>query len=163
MTELIIHPRTQKDFYKGTPRMETFATAVDSFKVHGIRTPLCYNGDIVDLESFTNMTTQFPTIDRTMIGRGLLAKPGLVFLLKDGAYPADYRERLRAFHDEIYDGYCRDFSGEKDALFHMKEIWGYMADSFVDSEKPLKQIRKSQTVAEYKPIANYILSNLEIQ
>ena len=25
LTELIIHPRVQKDFYKNTPRMESFA------------------------------------------------------------------------------------------------------------------------------------------
>lgn len=33
LEELIIHPRLQKDYYSGTPRMETFARALE--QIHG--------------------------------------------------------------------------------------------------------------------------------
>ena len=41
MKELIIHPRLQKEGYKGTPHLEAFAEAVEA-----LQCPLCYNGDI---------------------------------------------------------------------------------------------------------------------
>jgi len=70
--ELIIHPRIQKDFYKNEPRLDAFAKAVD-----GISVPLCYNGDINTVEDYKRITERFPGVDRIMIGRGLLAAPGL--------------------------------------------------------------------------------------
>ena len=41
LKELIIHPRVQKEFYKNTPKLDTYAWAVEHSQ-H----PLCYNGDI---------------------------------------------------------------------------------------------------------------------
>ena len=45
LKELIIHPRVQKEFYKNTPKLDTYAWAVEHSE-H----PLCYNGDICSVE-----------------------------------------------------------------------------------------------------------------
>lgn len=57
---------------------------------------------------------------------------------------AELRERLKNWHDEILSGYLSIFSGEKDAMFRMKEIWAYMHGLFSDSEKLWKKIKNAR-------------------
>ena len=151
ISELTVHPRVQKDFYKNTPRMDDFALAMQ--KINPDKTTLCYNGDITDTNSFNALTDCFPDIDEIMIGRGLFANPALIAELKGISMDkAELRERLKNWHDEILSGYLSIFSGEKDAIFRMKEIWAYMHRLFSDSEKLWKKIKKCQTLNDYKSI-----------
>lgn len=148
--ELIIHPRVRAEFYNGTPHLDCFKKAYDT-----VRIPLCYNGDIVSLETYTTITERFPLLDNIMIGRGLLAAPWLAAQIKGEVLPESVRrEKLRSFCDEIYSGYLSIFSGEKDAVMHMKEIWGFLGNSFPGREKTLKRIRKCQNYAEYKVLVD---------
>lgn len=147
LEELIIHPRVQKDFYKNTPDMTSFARAFDKS-----RNPVCYNGDIFtpcDLERFTE---QYPDADRAMTGRGVLADPALARRIRGGS-PADKRE-LRRFHDLLYRGYCEEMSGDRTILFKMKELWTYLAPAFTDSKKYVKKIKKAEKCAVYEQIAD---------
>ena len=151
ISELTVHPRVQKDFYKNTPRMDDFSLAVQ--KINPDKTTLCYNGDITDTNSFNALTDCFPDIDEIMIGRGLFANPALITELKGISMDkAELCERLKNWHDEILSGYLSIFSGEKDAMFRMKEIWAYMHGLFSDSEKLWKKIKKCQTLNDYKSI-----------
>jgi tRNA-dihydrouridine synthase len=152
LAELIIHPRLQKDYYKNKPRMEAFAMAVEQVK----NAPLCYNGDINTVADYEAIVRQFPSVDRVMIGRGLLADPGLVGEIQ--GFPAADKKQLRAFHDEILEGCISIFSGERDVVFHMKEIWFYLTTRFPERDKRLKQIQKCQSMAEYRLIVQQIFS-----
>ena len=159
ISELIVHPRVQKDFYKNTPRMDDFALALE--KINPDKTMLCYNGDITDKESFDAFTAAFPDISEIMIGRGLFADPALIAKLKGiDIDHAELRERLKNWHDEILSGYLGIFSGEKDAMFRMKEIWMYMHGLFPDSDKLWKKIKKCQTLSDYKAIVRLAFSSL---
>lgn len=165
IAELIVHPRIRNDFYSHAPRLDAFALAEEALR--DTKTALCYNGDVVDERSWRTIRTRFPAVRRVMIGRGLLTRPYLAEWLtaleqaKDGAgvpgeeigrgAPEDsLKPRLRAFHEEILDGYGSLFSGEKDAMFHMKEIWCYLGNGFVSSEKYVKKIKKAKSIAEYR-------------
>ena len=151
LREFSVHPRVEMDFYKNTPRMDDFALAMQ--KINPDKTILCYNGDITDTNSFKALTDCFPDIDEIMIGRGLFANPALIAELKGISMDkAELRERLKNWHDEILSGYLSIFSGEKDAMFRMKEIWAYMHGLFSDSEKLWKKIKKCQTLNDYKSI-----------
>ncbi len=153
--DLIIHPRIQKDFYKNTPRLDAFEVAVE--KIDTSQTRLCYNGDITDLESFTTIKERFPSIDHFMIGRGLFMNPALIADIKGIEIPKDeLRQRIRAWHDEILEGYLAIFSGEKDAMFRMKEIWMYLYQSFPEDEKLWKKIKKCQSLEQYRAIVNSV-------
>lgn len=166
--DLIIHPRVRAEFYSKVPHLDCFEMAYDyycrpvncagSTDSGDFSTELCYNGDIVSLDSYHTIKEYFPALHNIMIGRGLLSHPGLAAQIKAGVSP-EYREQLREFHDEIFAGFLSIFSGEKDAMLHMKEIWGFLGDSFADSEKMLKQIRKSQSYAEYKVIVDELFRN----
>lgn len=159
LEELIIHPRIQRDLYRNAPRIEAFSLAMKELRV-----PLCYNGDIVDVESYLHVCDKVPDIKRVMIGRGMFRNPGLIAKLKETPYAAaDYKNRLREFHDEIYNGFRSIFSGEKDALFRMKEVWSYLRYSFEDSDKYWKKIRKVQHHPDYVSLVNQLFAELTLQ
>lgn len=178
LSELIIHPRTQKEFYRGVPDQELFGKIVeyygekkvgagaevsaevrDSAGVDGFRAEssmreasgnmeICYNGNILTEGDYHRFTERFPQVNSVMLGRGMLANPGLNRQLKTGEAPD--KKTLKAFHDEVMEGYRAYLSGDKNVIFRMKELWIYMIHSFTDHEKYAKKIRKAQSLAEYK-------------
>ena len=159
MCELIIHPRVREEFYAGFPHHEAYALAEEAFA--GSNVPLCYNGDIWCTADFKEVSEKFSRTDRFMIGRGMLARPDLASQIK-GCPPADLRKSLRSFCDEIYDGYKEIFSTEKDAVWHMKEIWANLRKSFKESDTLVKKLLKAQTPAEYKCYLGKIFDTLEL-
>ncbi len=155
MEELIIHPRTQKDGYKNTPNMKVFKDAIELST-----NPLCYNGDIFTSEGFEKLAQEIPNIDTFMIGRGLLANPGLISEIKNHALVE--KDLIRAFHDEVMYQYMELFKDETITLFRMKELWNYMIYIFSDSKKYLKRIKKSQKLKDYKDAVNSLFNDQEI-
>lgn len=151
--ELTVHPRIQKDFYKGQVRTETFAYAYENWDK-----PLCYNGDIFTKESFEKLMARFPELSAVMLGRGLLSDPYLIGRLRGEALPAEEvrKETIRAFHEQLMTEYGEVLSCDRDLLYKMKELWFYLLDSFADSEKARKQIRKCERLSEYKMIVEHL-------
>lgn len=152
MEELIIHPRLRTDYYKAPVRMDAFAKAVEQIKV-----PVCYNGEINSVEDVARIKEQFPQVDRIMIGRGVLRYPHL-FLQLRGEEPEDLKNRIRTFHDELLEDYRVIMSGDRNALFKMKEIWSYMGESFEGADKCLKKIKKANSITDYKIAVNELFS-----
>lgn len=143
LTELIIHPRLMTDFYKGNPRYECFDEAIRK-----CRHSLCYNGDINSVEDYRNITERFPSIDKIMLGRGLLANPGLVKEIK-GENPISPSD-MKVFHQKLYDGYRESIGDERNTLFKMKELWVFMSRYYRNSEREIQNIRKSQSYMDYE-------------
>lgn len=168
LCELIIHPRTQSDYYSGKPHYEAFFRAAVASK-----NPVCYNGDLIDRSGIEKLHEANPEVDRIMIGRGFLMHPGFCTAESNAGRPgessqgesnAEYDSNmLWTFHDCVYEGYCRYVSGERNILFKMKELWTYFEKAFrqsdVSLQKALRQIRKSNTLTEYE-IAVRVLKNL---
>lgn len=157
ISELIIHPRLQTDFYKSNPNLQAYALAQDCLDIS-----LCYNGDIVSVTSYQEFVNMFPDTTSIMIGRGILRKPWLVGQIREKQAILATRKSLIAFHDELVAGYEKEMSGERDVLFRLKELWSYLGDGFVDAGKLLKKIKKSSSLAEYRAAADEILYSCEI-
>ena len=149
MEELIIHPRTREDFYGNKPNFEVFKDAL-SLSVNKV----CYNGDIFTVEDHNKLIETFPKVDTIMIGRGLLANPGLINEIKNNINIDE--QSLRNFHDYILNEYIELYPQETGVLFKMKELWSYMIYIFSNGEKYIKKIRCSQNLGEY----NNVISNL---
>lgn len=147
--ELIIHPRVQKDFYRNPVNLDMFAFALEKSKM-----PVCYNGDIHSKEAYESITERFPEVDTVMLGRGLFKNPGLIGEIQ-GEAPVD-RHLLKEFHDELLSEYQKVMSGDKNTLYKMKEIWGFLGELFPGSEKQLKKIRKTDSVSECRILADEI-------
>ncbi len=156
LKEVIIHPRVRRDFYKGTPDYDTFAKALEQCK-HEV----CYNGDIFIKEDYVNLMERFPDIDKIMLGRGVIANPGLVREIRTGEKIT--KEELRLYHDKLYEGYLADLGAEKDVLYKMKEMWFYLGTSFINSEKALKRIQKAKQPTEYKTVIKELWPLLEVK
>lgn len=149
LCELIIHPRVQKDYYNNTPNWKTFGEALLKS-----RNPVCYNGDIFTLEDYKRLKAEFPTVDRVMLGRGLLMDPALAEEIRlEKASDTEgimERKRLKVFHDRLYDDYKQVMSGEKNVLFKMKEFWVYAEKMFPEEKKLMKAIKKTSHLYEYE-------------
>ena len=120
-----------------------------------------------------------PATEKVMLGRGMLQDPGLVgelrmveaqFAAKDTGTPVGNKkcnvvdkQTLRAFHDDICDGYKGVMSGDRNTLFKMKELWCYMSKSFTNPEKYLKKIKKTERLAEYYVIVDTLFREQELQ
>ena len=149
LSEVIIHARIHKDFYKRPVNREAFRKG---FLL--CRHPVCYNGDIFAKADFERFREEFPEVDRIMIGRGLIANPQLAEMFTEDGRPD--KVRWKAFHDEICAGYEDIMSGERNVLFKMKELWNYMLPMFEDGEKIGKKIKKSVRLQTYKELVDML-------
>ena len=139
LKELIIHPRVQKEFYKNTPKLDTYAWAVEHSE-H----PLCYNGDICSVEDMEQLKIRFPQTDTVMMGRGVLANPALGRKLKGGS--AATIEELKKFHDVLYAAYCEEMSGDRTILYKMKEMCSIFIPSLQMERSISRRLRNVRNV-----------------
>lgn len=149
--ELTIHPRTRKQFYNGELHMDIFAYAMENSV-----NPLCFNGELRTNSQISEFSCRFPTIEAVMIGRGLIADPGM---LTPGGTT---RESLKAFTDELTETYISAFGGARNAMFRMKENWSFLRHRFDGSERLWKQLRKTTDLTEYKAITAEIFHTLPL-
>ena len=156
LEELIVHPRVQKDYYGNTPNLEVFQSAYEESK-----SIVCYNGDIFSEEEYMKIIDKFPQLETMMLGRGILRTPALLGKLKGkdtidtGVY--------RGFHDELLQGYLSTIHGEKNAIFKMKEIWGYLRNSFHASDEALRTIRMADDKITYEKAVDDFFRQAEIK
>lgn len=142
MTELIVHPRVQKEFYRARARREMVGEILAATDL-----PLCYNGDIFTSDDARQIERDYPQLSAVMVGRGLMADPALLRRIRGGT--AASRQELRMFHDRLFDAYCRRLSGDLNAIHRMRELWNYLSGSFLDTDDFLKKVRKAKTRADY--------------
>ena len=155
--ELIVHTRLQKDFYKEPARPVTFRRAQEMLSV-----PLCYNGDITSKEALLQVQAVVPGLERVMLGRGAVADPNLIRRLR--GQPCADKETVGAFMEELLLDYSTEMSGgERVTLYKMKEIWVYLGDSFTDSGRYMKRIKKANRVADYRQAVRDLLREQELR
>lgn len=172
--EIIIHPRTRVQLYKGEPDMKAFDYAYQVSK-----NPLCFNGNIFTVEDYDNIVSRY-NIDSVMLGRGLLRNPNLVneiklkeeqqvnnFFVKNSIqHRANNKDRsvskeiIRAFHDKLYADFSEEMSSDRHLLNKMIEMWNYLSFLSIDQHKCAKLIRKAQSVFKYEKAVNEIFDNL---
>ena len=149
--ELTIHPRVRKEFYAGSVHMDCF----DYAAAHSAN-PLCYNGDILTLSQVEALQTKHPQLEAVMIGRGLIADPGML----SGGTDV---QALEGFMTELMEVYTAEFGGARNAIFRLKENWGFLHSRFEGSEKLWKRLRKCTDAAEFKAITNEIFHTLPLK
>ena len=119
--------------YKNTPRRAYFARALADSPF-----PVCYNGDLYTVPALEAFQAEFPAAERIMLGRGLAGDPALARKAEGG--PAAGREELRAFHDQVYEGYAGAFGSQRHA----------------------KAIRKARDTGEYESAVAAVFRELEL-
>jgi tRNA-dihydrouridine synthase len=155
ISELIVHPRVQKDFYKNKPNWQAFKEILTESTI-----PVCYNGNLFSKEDYAGFTQTFPQVESVMLGRGLIANPALLREIQGGQ--AMKKEELFAFQQAVYDAYFETDLSDNNTLFKMKELWAYMGELFTDGERYIKKIRKAKNRKEYEAALHALFSECEL-
>jgi tRNA-dihydrouridine synthase len=154
ISELTIHPRVQKDFYREPIHPEFFEYAMAHSKA-----PLVFNGDIRTEADIDKAFEAYPNINAVMIGRGLIANPELATSYKNGQKES-YLDltKFKSFHADLLNSYINILSGEKPVLHRMKEFLVYWETNFPNEAKTIKKIRKANSLKEYTSLTEALLS-----
>ncbi len=165
LSEIVVHPRTAEQMYKGTVDLDAFEEAF-----HLLTRPVCYNGDINNISFFKSLKTRFPKINRFMLGRGLLANPFLCEEIKaDSAHlrrceftPSKVCRKITRiihFHEELLSAYESVLYGDQPVLGKMKEFWTYQTIHLSNGHKMFKKLKKTQRLSTYKEIVAEFLAD----
>ena len=159
-SEIIIHPRLMVDYYINKPRLQVFEKIYNKNNEN-----LCYNADIYNKTDFDNIKAQFPFCKAFMLGRGILSNPALVYDIKNNDNTSLMADKIRQFHDVVYQGYKEYMSGDKNVLFKMKELWAYMQNCICEKQKDgfYKAVRKTVNCKEYETLINDVEFNVNIK
>ena len=149
--ELTIHPRVRKDFYSHPIREEWFRYALEHSK-----NPLCYNGNLCTRKQIDDVAKRYPQIQSVMIGRALIGEPSL--LSPENATAS----QLEKFLAELTENYIEAFGSARNAMFRLKENWGFLHHRFIGSEKLWKRLRKTTDIHEFNSITAEIFHTLPL-
>lgn len=150
--ELTVHPRVRSQFYNGSVDMDVFRYATEHSSA-----PVCFNGNLCSLQDIEKFRKCFPKMDAVMLGRGLIADPGM---LSPGGTD---RVTLKAFYDSLLEEYLEAFGGSRNAMFRLKENWRYLICKFDSADKLYKRMRKTTDLSEYIAITKDIFQYLPMQ
>ena len=151
ISELTVHPRVRKDFYKEPVREEWFRYAYEHSK-----NKLCCNGNIITRKQADEIAATYPGVESVMIGRALIGDPGML------SPQGTTREALKQFHDELVEEYSRVFGSRRNAMFRMKENWSLLHKRFEDTDRLWKKLRKTTDYTEFMAISNEIIQTLPL-
>lgn len=154
LSELILHPRTRAEQYAGIPHREVFQTAL-----HACTFPVSYNGNLFSVQDISEFQEQYPAAHALMLGRGLIANPGLICIVQ-GKIPS--KETYKSFVDAVLDGYLSLWRDKRAVVSHLKEMWSYMITLFPDSAKYAKALRKAVTIQEYCAVVDSLFRDRDL-
>jgi len=153
LTEVILHARTGAQIYGGLCDIERARDALER-----CRHPFIYNGDIRDQAGFERLRESLPGVAGWMIGRGVLERPALPRILKRGEETDGRRQRLRDFHDRLFNGYQERLSGPGHLLDWMKGHWTYLSCNFIDSAAVKTRFRRCRSIDAYLTAVDWALA-----
>lgn len=143
IAELTLHPRVQKDFYQKPIHEAAFARVLPD-----CRLPLCYNGELRTAAQVAAFHEKYPTVDRLMFGRGIVADPALPRKLQGGE--AASLEEIRRFTAALYEGYQAAYGSRGPAVQKMKELWFRLIGLFDEHERCEKRMRRLRSPDDYE-------------
>lgn len=146
--QLIIHPRTGKEMYRGDVHLDAFERALEHTVI-----PVCYNGNLFTADDCCALAEKFPKVSAVMLGRGLVAEPGLIMKMR--GEKTDKRTLMR-FHDDLCAGYIEVFGSPASALPRMKAIWLYMLPNFENGDAYRKALIKSRRWQDFLQVVEQI-------
>lgn len=150
LKEIIIHPRTGRQAYKGHVDLDAFEACLPN-----IVCPVVYSGDICTLGDYQQVSARFGSISHWMIGRGFLSDPFLPQRIRTNADRIENRlQRLQQFHEALFHAYTERLKGPSHILKKMKGLWRYLALSFEPFDRTLKKMKKSTRPEQYLDVVN---------
>ena len=152
LVEIIIHPRTAKQLYKGSPNWEIFAEMCvkSTHKVVG-------NGNLETFDHMTHTHALFPEISGFMIGRGWLKNPWLPQMLKNIPTDEGNMERLKDFHQKFHTlvvGIVNDDNIRRNLL---NAFWQYLCIHIDGGPRWYRSLAKERSLHSYPTLVAQLL------
>ena len=146
LDQLIFHPRTADQLYKGEANRQLYADFA-----HQLKHPLVYNGDLRSASDLEEVRNLVPGQNNWMIGRALLSNPFLVHELNGTLPSKEEQYRMKSeFHHLMLELYQQTFSDQGQVLMKMKSFWSYFSQSFSNPHKAFKPIKKASSLIKFK-------------
>ena len=70
----------------------------------------------------------------------------------------DYQEELHRFLQALYESYSRELGNHKDAMFRLKEVWGYVGKNYPDRSRAIRNLIKAKNEADYEQMVRAFFS-----
>jgi tRNA-dihydrouridine synthase B len=148
LKEVMIHPRTGIQMYEGPINLDQFEMCLEL-----IEHPVVYNGDIRCLDDFLALSNRMKKVDRWMIGRGALINPFLPEILKKKEDRITGKlQKIKDFHDSLFEQYNTSMSGPAHVLDKMKGIWYYFSQAFQNPDRIFKKIKNVKSIDKFEKI-----------
>ncbi|MBO4886950.1 MAG: tRNA-dihydrouridine synthase family protein [Firmicutes bacterium] len=157
IVRLIIHPRVQKEFYKGSVHREIFALACEQAKM-----PLVFNGNLATVSDVDSVMEDFPHLKGVMLGRGMLTNPALAEQAIRVPGASLTMDRFASFHSDLIRQNSEVLYGDHQVLHRMKEFWPYWYVNFTNGRKYWKAVRKARYLSDYLAAVDQLFSSEEI-
>ncbi|RUT78540.1 tRNA-dihydrouridine synthase family protein [Ancylomarina longa] len=152
LDDLILHPRTAKQMYKGDIDRNIYEQCVNSYKKE-----IAYNGDIAFEDDYKELILRFPNLSHVMIGRGILNDLYLPKKIKGLDIPPEEERKqiLKQFHQKVFTDNCGLLNGEAQVLHKMKPFWEHFSNHFQMERKVYKLIKKSVGINKYEKAVDF--------
>ena len=159
LSEIIIHPRTAVQMYEGQADADAFGRHL-GLTCHTV----VYNGDLWTAADYHRLKARFPQVDRWMLGRGIIRRPMLAEQITGGPVTSvPLLDRIRDFHNELYDAYAELLFGPTPLLGKMKELWFYLAGAFDNGEAFLKRVQRTKAPTQYETIVKAFFAQASLR
>ncbi len=144
--EVIYHPRTAKQLYKGKANRELFFEAESLSK-----NKLIYNGDILNTGDYQELILSGYKLDKElMIGRGIFKDLFLTYKLKGVQHSQqEKKEIFNDFYMELKKEWRERLKKEKFFLSIMKSYFYYMSNNFINSSKLFSSLSVSNDMDSF--------------
>jgi len=154
LENIIIHARLGVQMYEGEVHHDVLQNCLPLFK-HEI----IYNGDIFTLSDYRAIHEKYPTINKWMIGRGVLYNPLLPLTIK-GNQILSLEKGKEIFTSFIFDLYSemKIYLPEDLVLDKAKDMWKFFSKRFSEPEKVFDSIAHTHSIEEIIQLTQKIIS-----
>lgn len=144
LENVMIHPRIGIQMYEGKVLYDVLTNCLPLLK-HEI----VYNGDIYTLADYRAVEKKYPTIQKWMIGRGVLYNPLLPAIIK-GMQLNSVEKNSEMFLSFLLDLYSelQIFKNSDQLMPKVKDFWKLFSKRFVNAEDVFTQISHTLTIDE---------------
>ncbi|MGB0975869.1 MAG: tRNA-dihydrouridine synthase [Prolixibacteraceae bacterium] len=149
LEEIIIHPRTASQLYKGEPEYSYLSDLIDLST-----NPVVYNGDIMTIADYNHLIEQYPNLSGVMLGRGALTDIYLAQRIKEKR-TTESLTTLIEIHNEVFEEVRKQTEIERQVIQKMERFWDYFSHHFENERKVYKNFKKSKNQLDYNTALSF--------
>ncbi|MFT3738213.1 MAG: tRNA-dihydrouridine synthase family protein [Breznakibacter sp.] len=152
LLEVIVHPRTARQQYKGVPDWDEFARIANTLTHRMVA-----NGNIESAAHLAHLKAHVPNISCVMVGRGWLGNPWLPNMLKNIPVNQGNMSQLKEFHQKFHILVTENVNDVniRRNLFHA--FWFYVCGQIDGGKRWYRSLTKERSLDSYPALVEQLL------